>query len=176
MDITEEKQLQERVRELYEKELIYFAEVSASDGSIQGRLNISTNRVESYIATSDVAVAMVGDTYEKTIENLAASAVDTAYGEEIRRSLDRQKVIEDYAAGKVDYHFDFLRRRNGGGVFWGSTSLRACLNPESGDIVIFFYTFDITEQKLQELLLSQIAHLDYDVIPPKLIFAAESTV
>ena len=164
VDITEEKQLQERVRELYEKELIYFAEVSASDGSIQGRLNISTNRVESYIATSDVAVAMVGDTYEKTIENLAASAVDTAYGEEIRRSLDRQKVIEDYAAGKVDYHFDFLRRRNGGGVFWGSTSLRACLNPESGDIVIFFYTFDITEQKLQELLLSQIAHLDYDVI------------
>lgn len=164
VDITEEKQLQERVRELYEKELIYFAEVSASDGSIQGRLNISTNRVESYIATSDVAVAMVGDTYEKTIENLAASAVDTAYGEEIRRSLDRQKVIEDYAAGKVDYHFDFLRRRNGGDVFWGSTSLRACLNPESGDIVIFFYTFDITEQKLQELLLSQIAHLDYDVI------------
>ncbi|WP_346904950.1 PAS domain-containing protein, partial [Faecalicatena contorta] len=33
VDITEEKQLQSRVRELYEKELEYFAELSSSEGS-----------------------------------------------------------------------------------------------------------------------------------------------
>ena len=33
VDITEEKQLQEWMKELYEKELTYFAELSSSDGS-----------------------------------------------------------------------------------------------------------------------------------------------
>lgn len=106
----------------------------------------------------------MGDTYDETIENLAASAVDTEYGEKIRSTLNREKVLADYAAGKVEYRFRFLRKRNGGGVFWGSTSLRACLNPETGEIILFFYTFDVTEQKMQELLLERIAELDYDVI------------
>lgn len=164
VDITDEKQLQERVKELYEQELTYFAELSSTGGSIQGRINLSQNRVETYLSTSDVAVAYVGDSYDQIIENLAASAVDPINGEEIRRTLQRDKVLTDYAAGKVDYHFEFLRKRKDSGAFWGSTTLRSCLNPETGDIVVFFYTFDITEQKLQEQLLARIAELDYDVI------------
>jgi two-component system sensor histidine kinase/response regulator len=164
VDITDEKRLQERVRELYEKELSYFAELSSSGGSIQGRLNVTQNRLESYLSTANVAVALVGDTYEKTVENLASSAADPVYGEDIRRTLGREKVLADYASRKVDYHFEFLRRRNDGSVFWGSTNMRAYLNPESGDVILFFYTFDITEHKLQEKLLNRITELDYDVI------------
>ena len=98
------------------------------------------------------------------MDNLAASAVYAEYGEEIRSVMDRKKVLADYAMGNVDYHFEFLRRRNDGSTFWGSTSLRSCLNPETGDIIVFFYTLDITEQKLQEQLLDRIVELDYDII------------
>lgn len=164
VDVSEEKQLQVRVKELYATELAYFAESTAEEGCIQGRLNLTRNRMETYLSTSDVAVAHVGDSYDETIENLAASAVDPEYGQKIRSTLNREKVLADYAAGKVDYRFRFLRKRNGGGVFWGNTSLRACLNPETGEIILFFYTFDVTEQKMQELLLERIAELDYDVI------------
>ena len=100
----------------------------------------------------------------KTIQNLSGSAVDAAYGVEIRRMLARGKVLEDYAAGKVDYRLSFLRRRNDGSLFWGSTNLRTCLNPATGDVIMFFYTADVTEQRLQEQLLNRIAELDYDVI------------
>ena len=164
VDISDEKQLQERVKELYEEELAYFAELSSSTGSIQGRINVTQDRVETYLSTSEVAIASVGTSYLETVESLATSAVDPAYGEKIRCQLDREKVLGDYAAGKVDYHFEFLRRRNDDGAFWGSTNLRTCLNPETGDIIIFFYTFDITEQKLQEILLSKITQLGYDII------------
>lgn len=164
VDITEEKRLQERIRELYEKELSYFAELASSDESIQGRLNVTQNRMESYLSNSAVAIASVGASYEETIDNLAASAIDAKYGAEIRRCLDREKVLADYRAGKADYHFTFLRKRNDGGSFWSSTSLKVYLNPETSDVIIFFYTFDITEQKLQEQLLKRIAELDYDLI------------
>ena len=35
VDITDEKKLQDRVRDLYEKELAYFAELASAEGSIQ---------------------------------------------------------------------------------------------------------------------------------------------
>ena len=164
VDITDEKRLQERVRELYEKELAYFSELSAKEGCLQGTINITQDRVENYLSTSDVAVTHVGDTYERVIRNLAESAVDLAYGEEIRRTLEKEKVLADYAAGRVDYRLHFLRKRNQSGSFWGDTNLRTCLNPATGDIIMFFYTVDVTEQKLQGELLSRIAELDYDVI------------
>ena len=165
VDITEEKQLQERVRELYESELTYFAELASAKGNIQGRFNLTKNRVESYLSASDVAVTDVGVSYDQTVENLAASALDPEYGEKIRQMLRREKVLEGYAAGKVEYNLDFLRRKNNGkDAFWGSTSFRSYMNPENGDIIVFFYTFDVTEQKLQEQLLKRIAELDYDLI------------
>ena len=164
VDITEEKRLQERINELYEQEMTYFAELSSRDGTFQGRINITQEQMENYISTANVAVARVGDTYEQTVENLAASAVDPQYGRSMRETLRREKVLADYNAGKVDYHFNFLRRRNDGTSFWSDTSFRSCLNPETGDIILFFYTQDVTEQRLQELLLKKITKLDYDII------------
>ena len=164
VDVTDEKQLQERARELYEQELAYFVELSSTEGSIQGRLNVTQNTMETYMSSSDAAIAEAGDSYVETIEHLAASAVDAAYSGEIRRTLVREKVLSDYAAGKTEYHFDFLRRKKDGSVFWSSTTFHSCLNPETGDVISFFYTLDTTEQRLQELLLNNIAALDYDVI------------
>ena len=163
VDITDEKILQERIRELYEEEMAYFSELSSKEGSIQGTINVTQNRVESYLSNSDVAVAHVGDTYEQIMRNLADSADDMAYGEKIRRELSRDKVLADYAAGKVDYHLNFLRRRSSG-MFWSNTNLRSCVNPATGDVIMFFYTKDITEKILQEQLLGRIAEVDYDII------------
>lgn len=164
VDVTEEKQLQERMEEVYKQELAYFAELASMEGSIQGRINVSKNRVESYLATSDVALAHVGGSFDQTMESLAASAVDAAYGEEIRADTKREKVLSDYASGKTEYRFSFLRRRKDGGAFWGNTSLRTYTNPETGDVIMFFYTFDVTEQKLKERLLERITQLEYDSI------------
>ena len=164
VDITEEKHLQERVRELYEKELAYFAKRLSCEESIQGRLNITQNRLENYVSSFETAIAWEGEAYDQVIEQLAQSAIEEECAEEIRATLDRSKVLENYAAGNYDYHFEFLRRRKDGMAFWGSTNLRASKNPETGDIILFFYTSDLTEQKMQELLLKKLATLDYDVI------------
>ena len=164
VDITDEKQLQQRVLNLYEKELSYFAEVFSAEGSIQGSLNVTQGRLETYVSTSEMAVAHIGDSYEDTILSLERSAMDPEMGKRIGSTLEREKVLADYANGKTDYHFEFLRRSNTGSSFWESTKLRSFRNPESGDVLLFFYTIDITEQKLQEQLLKRIAKLDYDSI------------
>ncbi len=164
VDITEEKRRQVRKNQLYEQELSYFVELSSREGSIQGCINVTQDRMESYISTTEVAVAQVGDTYSETVEKLSASCLSPEERQRLREELEREKVLADYAVGKVDYHFEFLRRRNDGGAFWSSTSFRSCLNPATGDVVLFFYTQDATERKLQEQLLEKIAKVDYDII------------
>ena len=164
VDITDEKRLRVRIRELYEQELAYFSELTSEDGSIQGRFNVTRNRLESYLTTSDIALAEDGDSYDQAIAAFASSAADPQCRDAILRGLARENVLTDYAAGKVNYRFDFLRRRSGGREFWGSTSFRSCRNPETGDVMLFFRTTDITEKKLQEELLNQLAVLNYDVI------------
>ena len=164
VDITDEKRLRVRIRELYEQELAYFSELTSEDGSIQGRFNVTRNRLESSLTTSDIALAKDGDSYDQAIAAFASSAADPQCRDAILRGLARENVLTDYAAGTVNYRFDFLRRRSDGREFWGSTSFRSCRNPETGDVMLFFRTTDITEKKLQEELLNQLAVLNYDVI------------
>lgn len=164
VDNTKEKRLQERANELYEQEMTYFAELSSRDGAFQGRINVTQNKLENYISTANAAVSRAGDSYDQTVEHLACSAVDPHYGQELRETLKRDKVLEDYAAGKADYNFSFLCRRKDGTAFWSGSNFHTCLNPETGDVMMFFYTQDITEQRLQDQLLKKITKLDYDLI------------
>lgn len=164
VDITDEKLAQSRVRELYDKELAYFAQGASAEGSIQGRVNVTRDRVESYQSTDAAAIAQKGDTYDQAIGQLADSAVDAGYGEYLRTVLDRTVVLKDYDAGKTDAYFEFLRKRNDNSVFWSRTNFRYHQNPESRDVIAFFYTVDVTEQKIQEQLLSKVTELDYEIL------------
>lgn len=164
VDITEEKQHQEQIKELYEKELAYFAELSSTEGNIQGCLNVTKGILENYVSTSDLIASYIGVSYDAVIEKMAQSAVIEEEGRKLRNILKREQVLEDFAAGKIDYGFDYFRRSDTGDILWENTKARACQNPSSGDVLLFFYTSDVTGQRLQERLLNKIAKLDYDIV------------
>lgn len=164
VDITDEKLAQDRVRDLYEKELAYFAQSASAKGSFQGRVNVTRDRVESYQSTADTAIVTLDDSYGTTIERMAASAVDYSYSEHIRSTLNKEHVLAGFASGTTDYFFEFLRKQNNGGTFWSKTNFKFYQNPENRDIIAFFYTLDITELKLQEQLLKRVVELGYDFV------------
>ena len=164
MDITEDKKREQKEKELYEKELSYFTLLPFSEGGAQGRINLTADRMESCVMTADVVPAKVGESFETTMEHFADSAVDPADRVKVRQVMQREKVLESFYTGKQDYHFEFQRRRDNNTVFYGSTDFRLCLNPESGDVICFFYTLNVTEQKAQELLFRKVTEMEYDLI------------
>ena len=164
MDITEDKKREQKEKELYEKELSYFTLLPFSEGGAQGRINLTADRMESCVMTADVVPAKVGESFETTMEHFADSAVDPADRMRVRQIMQREKVLESFYTGKQDYHFEFQRRRDNNTVFYGSTDFRLCLNPESGDVICFFYTLNMTEQKAQELLFRKVTEMEYDLI------------
>lgn len=164
MNITEDKKREQKEKELYEKELSYFTLLPFSEGGAQGRINLTADRMESCVMTADVVPAKVGESFETTMEHFADSAVDPADRMRVRQIMQREKVLESFYTGKQDYHFEFQRRRDNNTVFYGSTDFRLCLNPESGDVICFFYTLNVTEQKAQELLFRKVTEMEYDLI------------
>ncbi len=162
LDITDERRAKKRNTELYDKELSYFLKMTSQDGPVQGRANLSRNRVEKYLSVEH-STEHPDMSYDELIENFAASAVNPECSQKLREIFSRENVIKDYFLGKSDYHYEFLRRRNGQ-LFWSSTNLRSYLKPETDEVVAFFYTTDATERKLQEQLLQHIARFDYDLL------------
>ena len=117
IDITEEKQLRRREKELYERELRYFVEAASGNQSGQGRLNVTQNLLESYLTTANFAVAQVGDSYDQVIAQFAHSSMDPDTGLRIEKQMQREQVWADYAVGKSEYHFEFLRSTREGDVY-----------------------------------------------------------
>lgn len=114
--------------------------------------------------TSDLVATQLGESFEDTIERLAASAVDPADGVSMREIMRRDQVLQNFYNGKEEYHFELQRRRENGTIFYGSTDFRLCLNPESGDVICFIYTLNLTEQKMEDLLLRKVTAMEYDLI------------
>ncbi len=163
VDITDEKKLQERVQELYEKELAYFAVRTSGEKCVQGRINVTQNRVMSCMPDLPDHLIHTGTTYEDAVIHLTSAAVREEDARLIREQLERGRVTENYAAGKTEYRFEFLGNRENDN-FWEGLGLRFCSDPATGDLIAFFHASNITEQKLQEHLISRIKDLDYDVI------------
>ncbi|MCD8348145.1 MAG: EAL domain-containing protein [Lachnospiraceae bacterium] len=163
IDTTAEKHHQERERELYDREMNYFSEVSYP-GRIRGRINLTKGRVERYFHTDDVSISYDGDTLKQLVQKLADSAVDPDYREKLLTELNREKLLRDFQMGKQEHHFEFLRKMNNGKLFLASMDFRLYLNPYTQDVIIFFYTQDVTEQRIQEYTFQFVAKMDYDLI------------
>ncbi len=163
IDITEEKQLRRREKNSMSGSCVISWKRPAAIKAGRGRLNVTQNLLESYLTTANFAVAQVGDSYDQVIAQFAHSSMDQDTGLRIEKQMQREQVRADYAVGKSEYHFEFLRSTREG-AFWSHTTFHSCLNPETGELILFFYTLDITEQKLQEQLLDQIVSLNYDII------------
>lgn len=162
VDITEERVVQSKISDIYKEELEYFIELSATEGTIQGQVNVTKDIVELYKASSDVAIGKSGEKFTFMIQKLAEHIDDVNVRNQLLSDMTIEKIVSDHLKGKNEYRLTYLRSKANGTCFWASTTFRSYSDPESGDLIMFFYTFDITENKLREELVSQIAELDHD--------------
>ncbi|MCD8396285.1 MAG: EAL domain-containing protein [Lachnospiraceae bacterium] len=163
MDTTAEKKHQKREREQFDREMNYFSELTYS-GAIRGRINLTRNRMERYFHTADVSISYDGDTFENFVKKLAESAVEPSSQEMLLTELNRETMLKEFQNGKQEYHFEFLRMTNKGKMFWASMDFRLYLNPDTQEVTSFFYTKDVTEEKVQEYTFQFVAKMDYDLI------------
>ncbi|MEG2314811.1 MAG: response regulator [Clostridia bacterium] len=164
VDITEHMELLRRVREEYERELRYSTALVNPNLLTKLCANLSKNRIDTYKGSVNTTVAYSGIAFSAAIENLAETAIDVETGKQLYAMFDICRLTEAFRIGQAQPSFDYRRKCADGGVIWCRMNARMYQNPDTDDLMLFLYCFDITEQKINELVLERTANIGYDYI------------
>ncbi|HKM28936.1 MAG TPA: ATP-binding protein [Anaerovoracaceae bacterium] len=82
--------------------------------------------------------------------------------EEAKKIFSLEGLMENYNQGKLQLTIEYRTRMPNGESYWLTTSINILEEPETGDIVYFSYTYDVTRRKIIELIMEQIMDSEYE--------------
>ena len=104
----------------------------------------------------------------KTVDELFEAAVEHLYyieSEEwmrdYRSRISRRTLLEDYEMGQMEFRIKHRHDMNGR-LIWTATEYNLRINPATGDVMAFLYTWDINDVEVRHLVTGGIANRDYE--------------
>lgn len=101
---------------------------------------------------------------QETKDILLAAADQVPDPEQRRQFIEKFShagMLKIYAAGEREINLEY-RRHTGKGLIWVHTRVAMLPDPDSGDILAFYYTRDINEEKLKQEVLSHLVTVGFD--------------
>lgn len=160
MDVSAEKSLEQK----YQAEVAFQNSDVSPNLMVKVRSNITQDLVESYIAKRNVAVATEETPYTQAVERLAQTGLTIEQQQCIRTTLDRKRVLKDFAAGETHYAVEYQRKRRDGTAIWVNTIVNSYQNPETNDVMSFLYTYDINREKIMQTIVGRLVDLEHEFI------------
>lgn len=164
VDITDSRAVLLRQREQYIRELEYSNELADSALITKLLANITQNRVEICAGLENSSVVHTGDRFTEGIFHLLLCVVDAEKQKEICSMWERKKILSDFEQGRTNYRTEYRRRQKDGTVIWSLSTAKSYQNPETGDIMFFVYSFDITDSKMTDIILKNNMEYVFDYI------------
>ena len=170
-DLTEQKraeqQLRDSGRELRAKYELEKKRLSMTDENllVHAVFNLTTGEALEYRFKDGTPVprlARTAFTYGKA--NNAALLIDDAERERFLALNDADALLERFYAGETEFKLEYRRILSTGEIIWVRNSLHLLRDPNSGDVLLFEYWYNIEAEKMQELMFRSIATDNYDFV------------
>lgn len=160
-NITAEKKVEER----YSREMDYLRHNSDESLIAKGRYNLSKNLVLEYTSSyQNVYSFQPGISYDEAYNGM----LDFSYSEDDRRviadKLNRKNLIRRYQQGQMQTSLQYCRTVEGKTPIWISMTVHTYMMPETGDLELFSYAYDISERKLNEMVMDRVSQAGFDYI------------
>lgn len=137
--------------ERYKKQLKAMADVDAENLIDKGRHNLTQNGTIFYLAKREGNLGIHDDiSYDEAIAVLASRAVEPDKIKEIKDRLDRETLLGQYKLGQHDGSVEYQRDMGSGQLSWVLTRYTLFEEPTSEDVIIFLYSYDVTESHEKE--------------------------
>jgi signal transduction histidine kinase/CheY-like chemotaxis protein/PAS domain-containing protein len=158
-DITNEK----RMQTLYEKELQYLHQSNDAALTSKGHFDLTEGTVLEFSLLIDADVKYPASIMFDGLLNSFLLNIDR---EEDRASLaelaSRKTLIRKYHEGERHLTFRYRRSKRGQAPGWVELQANTFLAPSSGHIECFMYSYDVTEQELEKLIISKLIGFGYE--------------
>ena len=154
-----------KVKERYVREMDFLRSNHGEDLVAKGRYNLSKNIVLEYenIQHDKASQPFVGGTYDSFIELLLTQAFREEDRKVIGEKLNRKNLIRRYQEGQMQDNMLYQKKFDGD-PFWVSLTIHTYMRPETNDLELFSYAYDITENKLLETMMELISGHAFDYI------------
>lgn len=103
-------------------------------------------------------------TYDEAVELLSESAVHDIDKKRIQASLNREKVLQEFMNGVAEGSIDYQRKLPKREIGWISTRYSLFTEPDTGEIIEFVYSYDITDRMVDKMILDKLSSIEYDAL------------
>ncbi len=161
----------EEITERKNTELQYAEEMAGLDNAnevnliTKGRWNLSKNSQAIQISDNTVGLKLSQvRSYDQAAEILTANIIPETTQKQMRHDLKRENLLESFQKGIDKYSFEYQRLTDNGATIWVRMKVRLCRVPGKEDIVAFGFSYDITEEMINNDIISRLVDLDYDFL------------
>lgn len=149
----------------YLRQLNSMSEVDDVNLIAKGSHNLTANTTMFYCKKKAEGMDLPeGSSYDTAIERLAMLAILPEVQEELRQMMGREKLLKDYEQDDLEGSIEYQRVTTSDEVFWATTRYSLFEEPESGDIVVFIYSYDITNRVLNSQIVAKLSSMEYDAL------------
>ena len=161
-NITAEK----KVRERYEREMHYLRHNSDESLIAKGHYNLTKNIVLEYENSMRQKVYSFrpGISYDDAYRGMLKFSYSDADRREIEDKLNRENLISRYQHGEMHTTLEYRRSVEQDEPIWISMTVHTYMMPETGDIELFSYAYNISERKMIDKVMGTISDVEFDYI------------
>lgn len=157
LDITAQKETERR----YAEEVRYREEVEATMLS-SCRVNLNDKIVEERYHKGKI---LRNSTYDETFRRESTKCItDSVMAEKVCRETAPVELMAAFMQGERSRRWTYPVEKSAGNRHWVETTVNLMSRPESGDVLAFFYTKDITREKMLQNTMDTIINLEYDFV------------
>lgn len=156
---------QKKAEHLYLEQLRFSNDINDENLIAKGRYNLTTNEIEYYIPKNREAVALSEMvTYDDFVEKISNTARNEQDEQQLKSMFRRESLQHKFSEGITSFSYDYQRDITGEDTVWVSTGIQLFSRPETGELMAFSYTYDITVSVLEKNIISQVTNVEYDYL------------
>lgn len=131
----------------------------------KGQYNLTRNLLLDIERIDDSCIEVEkNEPFDSALELIIQTAVREEDRKHMRENLSRRQLILNYTLGKIEAEVEYLRKKKDGTLFLSTLKYTLFEEPETGDIMLFIYSMDISEQVQEREILSRISVIEYDSV------------
>lgn len=160
VDITEQKEVELRFEEENARRTALEKDVASISCFNLTRMQLLESHSESFV-TPPVRNSC---TVEEYMDFISRQVTDKEKVRQLKALYSVQDLKKGYFGGKRQFSFEYPRKDKKGRVRWVETLASMIEQPVTGDILIYLYTYDRTEEQQKEEILTSVIEADVDFI------------
>ena len=156
-DLTEDS----AKRDGYNQERAFFSSYQGQDLMLRVRVDLTTDEI---LDCRPYVQSLIGTSYTDATQSGRGMEFLLEQGRPAKEVLGREKMLQNFSMGTRSSTYDYKIGKIGSQTSWAQGVARLFESPDNNHIEMFFYAYNISKQKNEQLLIGSVINSVYEKI------------